>query len=73
MGDVKNAHLEDFGARDMASPQERYEQYVRDCKALPKLRQAEFWLKIIKHDIEVGRLVKKLGDGALKGDKRRRY
>jgi hypothetical protein len=79
MKDSKTAHLENFGIRNTTTAQERYAQYVEDCKGLPKRKQAEFWLKIIEHDKEVGRLVKRQGEektiGGMEkcGDDRSKY
>ena len=75
----KVAKLEDCGIRNTTTPQERYAQYVEDCEGLPKRKQAEFWLKIIEHDKEVGRLVERQGEektiGGMEkcGDDRSKY
>jgi hypothetical protein len=68
--DSKIARLEDYGVRNTTTPQDRYAQYIEDCKGLPKHKQAEFWLKTMKHDVEVGRLMKTLGDGNTSRDER---
>jgi len=60
--------LEDFNVRGTVSPRERYEQYVEDCKALPKAKQARFWLEILDRDRDVRRLLE-----LSEKNRRRRY
>jgi len=54
---TKISRLEDFGTKDTVSPRERYNQYVKDCKSLPKQKQGKFWLAILEQDPQVRRLL----------------
>jgi hypothetical protein len=49
--------LEDFGARGIVSPQERFAQYIEDCKKLPRRKQGLFWLGVLDRDPDVRRLL----------------
>lgn len=49
--------LEDYGMRNAMTPLERKEEYIRQCKLLPRGQQAPFWLKVIHEDEEVAKLV----------------
>ena len=51
------ARLEDFGARRTVSPQERKEEYAKQCREMPEQRQAKFWHEMLEHDPEVAKLV----------------
>lgn len=52
-----NTRLEDFGVGRIAGPKDRLEEYKRQCRELPKLRQARWWLQVLEHDPEVRALV----------------
>jgi len=54
----KVAHLEDFGARGIVSPAERFKQYQADCKVLPRAIQGRFWLEVLERDPQVKRLMR---------------
>ena len=64
----KVAHLEDFGARGIVSPAERFRQYQADCKVLPRAKQGRFWLEVLERDHEVKELFEK--DGGTKNGRR---
>jgi hypothetical protein len=48
--------LEDFGTSGMKSPKERFEEYKRQCKDLPRERQAKFWMNCMRADPDVAAL-----------------
>ncbi len=50
------ARLEDFGTQHMPSPRDRKDEYIRQCKELPKEKQAKFWLQVMDRDPEVAAL-----------------
>lgn len=52
-----NAQLEDFGVRQTISARDRKDEYARQCRELPVGKQAPFWLKVMRNDPEVARLV----------------
>jgi len=58
----KTSRLEDYGARGVVSPQERFAQYRLDCKALPRAKKALFWLRTLEADPEVARIQKDMED-----------
>lgn len=43
--------IEDFGR----TPAERFRDYQKECKRLPRPAQARFWLTTLEEDPEVGR------------------
>lgn len=49
----ENTRLEDFGVIKVAGPEGRLEEYKRQCRELPKIRQARWWLEVLEHDSEV--------------------
>jgi len=53
---MKLARLEDFGARKTVSPEERRQEYIKQCKELPARRQAKFWSNVLDSDPEVRKL-----------------
>lgn len=54
---IDTKRLEDFGIRGMISPEDRLKQYQADCKALPRAKQAAFWLGVLGRDPQVRKLV----------------
>ena len=53
MSSMRNARLEDFGARGTINPEERLREYQRQCRGLRKPLQAKFWLEVLERDPEV--------------------
>jgi hypothetical protein len=57
MANDKIARLEDFGARGVVSPAERFKVYQEQAKGLaPKVR-ARFWLGVLERDPDVRKLL----------------
>jgi hypothetical protein len=54
---MKTARLEDFGARGVVSPSERFRVYQEQSKGLPKMLQAKFWIGVLDRDPEVRKLL----------------
>ena len=65
------SRLEDFGTKGTVSPQERFAQYIEDCKKLPRGKKGLFWLGVLERDSEVRRLFEK--QGGMKNERKRRY
>ena len=54
---MKVSKLEDFGMTKAVPPWERKLEYARQCKELPKTKQAKFWFDVMARDPEVAKLV----------------
>lgn len=52
-----NARLEDFGTMGLTSPEERANEYKRQCRGLSTRLQAKFWLMVLEKDSEVAVLL----------------
>ena len=68
---MKAARIEDFGARGVVSPADRFAQYQQDCKALPRAKKGLFWLRTLEADPEVKKLFE--ANGRIQNEKKRRY
>ena len=68
---TKISRLEDFGARGIASPAERFTEYRQQAKGLPKTKMALFWLRTLEADREVRELFE--ASGGVGNERKRRY
>ena len=69
----KTSRLEDFGARGVVPPDERFKEYQEQSKGLSRRLQARFWLEVLERDQEVARIVESKGEEGMGNGKRRRY
>lgn len=59
--------LEDFGIKVVPTPQERLATYKAQCRGMPKLKKARFWLGVLDSDPEVSELCKANGTPRKRG------
>jgi hypothetical protein len=52
----KTVRLDDFSARGVVSPAERFRDYQQESKGLARKRQARFWLGVLERDSQVRKL-----------------